>query len=673
MKMSEMNSNSWHGHRPPHLIFCEEGNGKGGEDDHEDEISNSLTSIDDREPRPNKTINEHNNNNSDDDDDVDDRHNRNCNQSSHRKEDDKRTDDDDDDDAHNVDNSKKHHIDDKPGSTATETLSSDLKHHGVDAVTEQMSGGIDAPAMMTSISTPTSKLAAIAISTNDVIPTVSTTEVAPRLATIDDESRNIMERNELAAIHVGRVIGKGGEMIRDLQARSGCRIDVDQNVTDPNAPRHITYHGQNQEDIDFAKRLVSMVCQSNMLDDGEQHLHHQPIELPLGKAVRRYIHVHKSVVGRIIGRGGDMIRDLQIKSHARIQVDHKGEYSASVGGSEEKSPPSTTATTSSDELQFRQVMITGTEESVQRAEEMILQLSNRHYDEFDSQQQQHHRDQEQHTFIDTRIVPSWDRREFGAGVLSPTFDSISGYSDVASPPLSPMQQRSFPMSAWNANRYPSNPPFLTTTTTIIETEIIPCANENIGHVIGRRGVTVNDLQWRSGCNIQIDRRGCKISISGSRQGIELAKNMISNIFEHGPTHMYAGGRQRQFDVQEPEVPPRELVQPVSFQSFADLYPGGSLQTYSQPPSYLYRPMMPQQQQYYPRLPQPMVMFGQLPQRQVFPPQQLLQPPIQDTSPDAQSLSAAAASSSVWREAMTIDGRMYYYNTDTMETRWDRPE
>jgi predicted RNA-binding protein YlqC (UPF0109 family) len=686
-KMSETNCASCHSnHRPPHLIFCEEDNGKGGGevDNHEedDDISNSLGSIDDRDPRPTKTHHNH--------EDEDDKHLLRKG----KKEVEKRTNEDDKDDDDVKQGDKNSHSDNNPESTVSATLSSSDRIHAADAVTEQ----ILSPAMMISTSNTSTTAAAAAEAANALITTTtideklespvgtnkcnntsSSTEVpTTRIATHDhdDYREDITERNELPVLHVGRVIGKGGEMIRDLQARSGCRIDVDQNVTDPHAPRHIIYHGQNQGDIDFAKRLVAMVCQSNnnIVEDREQHLPHHnyhPIELPLGKAVRRYIQVHKSIVGRIIGRGGDMIRDLQIKSHARIQVDHKGEYSVDVGGGgggggeEEEAIPTSSSPTSTNELEFRQVMITGTEESVQRAEEMILHLSNRHIDEFESRHQQQHDQQQQQngmisldfTSVDTGMDPYWDRRSFGLRVAPFTY--VSGYGGNNSP--LPLQRGSFPVLPWNASGYFPNPLLLPATSTMIETEIIPCARENIGHVIGRRGVTVNDLQWRSGCNIQLDRRDCKISISGSRQGIELAKNMIFNIFEYGPTHMYAGGRQDQFNEQEQPVAPRheELVPPVSSQSAANQYP------YS-------RPMMPQRRECYPRLPQTtMMMYGQLPQQQVFPPQQLLQPPIQDPSPALPE--AAAEVSYLWREAITMDGRMYYYNTNTMETRWDKPE
>lgn len=41
--------------------------------------------------------------------------------------------------------------------------------------------------------------------------------------------------------YVGRVLGRGGETVRDLQNRCGCGIDLDQGVTGDE--KHITFKG----------------------------------------------------------------------------------------------------------------------------------------------------------------------------------------------------------------------------------------------------------------------------------------------------------------------------------------------------------------------------------------------------------------------------------------------
>ena len=56
---------------------------------------------------------------------------------------------------------------------------------------------------------------------------------------------------------VGRVIGKGGETIRDIQTRSACQCVIDQNVPD-HMPRKLTIIGK-EEYVKNAKAMVEAV------------------------------------------------------------------------------------------------------------------------------------------------------------------------------------------------------------------------------------------------------------------------------------------------------------------------------------------------------------------------------------------------------------------------------
>ena len=79
-----------------------------------------------------------------------------------------------------------------------------------------------------------------------------------------------------------------------------------------------------------------------------------------------------------------------------------------------------------------------------------------------------------------------------------------------------------------------------------EIELFRTPRLYLGRIIGAKGVTINDLQRRAGCDIQINQdvphgQDCEISIRGSRQGIEMVKQMIREIIDIGPSHPYAGG------------------------------------------------------------------------------------------------------------------------------------
>ena len=338
---------------------------------------------------------------------------------------------------------------------------------------------------------------------------------APIVANLDD---NLEEKDEISAVFVGRVIGKGGEMIRDLQARSACRIDVDQNVP-PGQPRLITYRG-SRKTVDFAKQLVHMLCQENQSE----------ADLPLGEAKREFLVVPASAVGKIIGRGGEMIRELQSRSQAKIQVDHRGQSGLDVSQ--------------------KQVTMTGTEQSVVKAKEMVLFLvANPMQDAMQSITM----------LIDDKIQrggvwgsgPPYPNLPQGGQNMQPSGGG-GGYGQQ-------QQQQSYGGGGGNQGSYggapqsyqQQQPPAAAASFGGgggggVETEMFYAAKHFMGRVIGSKGVTINDLQKRSGCDIQINQdvppgRDCEITLRGPRQGIENAKNMLREVIETGPNHPYQGG------------------------------------------------------------------------------------------------------------------------------------
>ena len=109
---------------------------------------------------------------------------------------------------------------------------------------------------------------------------------------------------------VGRVIGKGGETIKLLQAQSGCKIQIDQNFPEGH-PRKITVEGSEAQ-VRHAVGLIDLKINENgpgaAADPG---------------APQTIIDCPKSVVGKVIGRGGETINQLQIRSGARIQIDQQ--------------------------------------------------------------------------------------------------------------------------------------------------------------------------------------------------------------------------------------------------------------------------------------------------------------------------------------------------------------
>jgi far upstream element-binding protein len=201
-----------------------------------------------------------------------------------------------------------------------------------------------------------------------------------------------------------------------------------------------------------------------------------------------------------------------------------------------------------------------------------------------------------------------------------------------------------------------------------ECEVVPCPRMYMGRVIGSKGSTINDLQKRSGCDIQINQdvppgQDCQITIKGSRQGIELAKQMLTEVIELGPSHSYAGGmgsRQQQMygghQQQQYGVLPQQQQQgAISYQqgaavNYAQHYQQYQQQAYGQQAAVVYGQ---QQQQYPATAPAASATFGAYPAVVAYPP-------------------AVVVQESPWKSATASDGQVYYYNEKTGESQWEKP-
>jgi hypothetical protein len=226
----------------------------------------------------------------------------------------------------------------------------------------------------------------------------------------------------------------------------------------------------------------------------------------------------------------------------------------------------------------------------------------------------------------------------------------------------------------------------------MESEIFPCSKMYMGRIIGQKGVTINDLQKRSGCDIQINQdvpvgHDCQITIKGNRQGIETAKKMLNDIIQMGVNHPYAGGggnynkqggyqQQQQGGYGQPQQQqnlyqqPQQFQQPMGYQPYGGqvaygqvgygqqvgYQPQQSQQTFGQPPQ-AYGQQQPQQQQN----------MYQQPQHQ----QQFQYGYGQQQQPQ-QPLPVGGMNVSPWKTATAPDGQTYYYNEKTGETTWEKP-
>mmetsp|Transcript_4243 Transcript_4243/g.11552 ORF Transcript_4243/g.11552 Transcript_4243/m.11552 type:complete len:775 (+) Transcript_4243:125-2449(+) len=129
---------------------------------------------------------------------------------------------------------------------------------------------------------------------------------------------------------VGFIIGKGGENIASMQARTGAKVQV-QRETESSAnvtQRNIQVAAPSQEALDECKQLIQNIVaeKSKMFLSGSgsgMGSRKDAARLEEAKAMG-HVHVTYAVpdedVGLVIGKGGATIRSLQDRSGANIQV-----------------------------------------------------------------------------------------------------------------------------------------------------------------------------------------------------------------------------------------------------------------------------------------------------------------------------------------------------------------
>ena len=139
----------------------------------------------------------------------------------------------------------------------------------------------------------------------------------------------------------GAVIGPRGSVIHGMQERSGARIKLNQDYPDGEM-RKLTISG-TQEQVQMCAELVKRVLEPG----GGSHSIHENA-LSGGDVITEIVMCPPTLVGRVVGRGGGNVREVQSRSGARVQVNQHF-----------------------PEGQDRQVEVTGTQAAVRAAVELV--------------------------------------------------------------------------------------------------------------------------------------------------------------------------------------------------------------------------------------------------------------------------------------------------------------
>eukprot|EP00596_Hydrurales_sp_CCMP1899_P001965 CAMPEP_0119035454 /NCGR_PEP_ID=MMETSP1177-20130426/2476_1 /TAXON_ID=2985 /ORGANISM="Ochromonas sp, Strain CCMP1899" /LENGTH=501 /DNA_ID=CAMNT_0006993735 /DNA_START=59 /DNA_END=1564 /DNA_ORIENTATION=- len=134
---------------------------------------------------------------------------------------------------------------------------------------------------------------------------------------------------------VGRVIGSSGATIKEVQSRTGAKIQIDQNFPE-GEPRKINISG-TQTACSLAQSLIAYVMENGPVlppvaggqpqpafssqYGGAPQMQMQSSYGGAGGTQHQVMDCAKAFVGKIIGRGGEVITQIQQRSGAKVQID----------------------------------------------------------------------------------------------------------------------------------------------------------------------------------------------------------------------------------------------------------------------------------------------------------------------------------------------------------------
>ena len=130
---------------------------------------------------------------------------------------------------------------------------------------------------------------------------------------------------------VGYLIGRGGETISSMQARSGCKIQIqkEHDLQPGQTHRVITLQATTQDSIDECRGMIESMVQDRIRAAGGPGAATGSKDMKVNDAVAAghalvKVDVPDADVGLIIGKGGTTIKSIQETTGASIQIPPMG-------------------------------------------------------------------------------------------------------------------------------------------------------------------------------------------------------------------------------------------------------------------------------------------------------------------------------------------------------------
>lgn len=301
----------------------------------------------------------------------------------------------------------------------------------------------------------------------------------------------------------GSIIGKGGDVINDLQNESQTRIRLSHsNDNFPGTKERVIVVTGNITGV----RKVNRFILEKVSEEGKADKAVQSGSLDKNRNRQLKMIVPNAAAGVIIGKGGSNIKEIQDKSGAHVQVSQKNAQFA---------------------VDERILTLTGEFNERLQAWELIIWKCLEDVNNLPNTSVSY-------SHVGPQGPPPPSYNYYGNANHRPI--APAGYDPYVSERYSPSQatQDAHPGRSYGMQSYPparNNRPG-NYGETVIE---IPIADSIIGAILGKRGKVISDIQNISGAHIQVSQRGDyipgtsnrRVTVTGTEEAVRSAEGLIN--------------------------------------------------------------------------------------------------------------------------------------------------